>query len=126
MYRTQPQARRWWRGQSLPKDFAQTQHSPATRRPRRRQRHISSTYRFSSVQKRTGKTRHFNKCSTHSAGNTCAALRSEAAPVRRHAVIAMQFGFLRAIAPVEILVGTERRRALQLFIIDVEFVGFEL
>src|SRR3954462_4628900 len=53
-------------------------------------------------------------------------LRSKAAPVRRHAVVAMQFGFLGAIAPVEILVGAERRRALQLLIVDVELVGFEL
>src|SRR5258708_33528914 len=52
-------------------------------------------------------------------------LRSKAAPVRRHAVIAMQLRFLRTIAPVEILVGAERRRALQLLILDVEFVGLE-
>src|SRR4029079_12916443 len=51
--------------------------------------------------------------------------RSEAAQVRGHAVIAMQLFFLGAIAPVEILVGPERRRALQFFIVDVEFVGFE-
>ena len=31
----------------------------------------------------------------------------------------MQFRFLRTIAPVEILVGTERWRALQLVIVDV-------
>src|SRR5688500_9238539 len=62
---------------------------------------------ISSFQKRSGRTRHVNKCSTHFARNRCAALRSEAAPVRRHAVIAMQLSFLRAIAPVEILVGTE-------------------
>src|SRR5882724_580221 len=52
-------------------------------------------------------------------------LRSKAAPVRRHAVVAMQLRFLRTIAPVEILVGAERRRALQLLIFDVEFVGLE-
>src|SRR5882757_3608715 len=52
-------------------------------------------------------------------------LRSKAAPVRRHAVIAMQFRFLRTIAPVEILVGAERRRAFQLLIPDIEFVGLE-
>src|SRR5690242_11391701 len=77
-------------------------------------------------RKRMEKTRHFHKCSTRFAWNTCAALRSKAAPVRRHAVISMQLRFLCAIAPVEILVGTERRRALQLLIVDVEFVGFEL
>ena len=38
---------------------------------------------------------------------SCPNARSEAAPVRRNSVVAMQFGFLRAIAPVEILVGTE-------------------
>src|SRR5262245_58712600 len=37
----------------------------------------------------------------------------------------MQLSFLRAIAPVEILVGTERRRASQFFIVDVELVGLE-
>src|ERR1700686_3958302 len=51
--------------------------------------------------------------------------KSEAAPIRRHAGIAVQFRFLRTIAPVELLVGSERRRALQLVIVDVEFVGFE-
>src|SRR6476646_5348147 len=51
--------------------------------------------------------------------------RSEAAPIGRDAVIAMQFGFLRPIAPVEILVCTKRRRALQLVILDVDFVGLE-
>ena len=39
----------WWRGQSLPKDFARTRHLPAARKPRGRQRHIWLTYRFSSV-----------------------------------------------------------------------------
>src|SRR5258705_13035756 len=51
--------------------------------------------------------------------------RSETAPIGRDAVVAMQFGFLRPIAPVEILVGTKRRRALQFVILDVDFVGFE-
>ena len=37
----------------------------------------------------------------------------------------MQFLFLRTIAPVEILVGAERRRALQFVVVDVEFVGLE-
>src|SRR3954469_15513329 len=51
--------------------------------------------------------------------------RSEAAPVGRYAVIAMQLGLLRPVAPVEILVGVERRRALQLVIVGVELVGLE-
>src|SRR6478735_3854832 len=52
--------------------------------------------------------------------------RSEPAPIGRYSVIAMQLRFLRAIAPVEILVGTERRRAPQLVIVDVELIGLEL
>ena len=48
-----------------------------------------------------------------------------AAPIRRHAATAVQLRFLRTIAPIEILVRAERRRALQLFVVDVEFVGFE-
>src|SRR5205085_10618769 len=36
-----------------------------------------------------------------------------------------QLRFLGTIAPVEILIGAERRRALQLVIVDVEFIGFE-
>src|SRR5258708_26504069 len=51
--------------------------------------------------------------------------RSESAPVRRYSVIAMQLGFLRAIAPIKILVGAEGWRAAQFFIVDVEFVGLE-
>src|ERR1700730_14238123 len=51
--------------------------------------------------------------------------RSESAPIWRYSVIAMQFGFLRAIAPIKILVGAERRRAAQFFIVDIEFVGLE-
>src|SRR5665213_1494433 len=51
--------------------------------------------------------------------------RSEPAPVGRDAVVAMQLRFLRAIAPVEILVGAERRRAPQFLIVDVELIGFE-
>src|SRR5580704_11025262 len=51
--------------------------------------------------------------------------RSEATPIRRDAVITVQLGFLRTIAPVEILVGAERWRASQFLIIDVELVGFE-
>ena len=42
-----------------------------------------------------------------------------------HAVIAVQFRFLRTIAPIEILVRAERRRALQLLVVNVGFVGFE-
>ena len=38
----------------------------------------------------------------------------------------MQLGFLRTIAPVEILVGAERRRPLQFLVVDVEHIGFEL
>src|ERR1700688_1952338 len=38
-------------------------------------------------------------------------VRSEAAPIGRNTVVAMQLGLLRAIAPVEILVGAERWRA---------------
>jgi hypothetical protein len=34
-------------------------------------------------------------------------IQSETAPVRRYSVITMQLRFLRAIAPVEILVGAE-------------------
>src|SRR5580700_12038545 len=52
-------------------------------------------------------------------------LRSESAPVWRYSVIAMQLGFLRAVAPVEILVGAERRRTPEFFVVDVEFVGLE-
>ena len=37
----------------------------------------------------------------------------------------MQLRFLRAIAPVEILVGAERRRAPELVIVDVELVGLD-
>src|SRR5258708_7913594 len=51
--------------------------------------------------------------------------RSESALVRRYAVIARQLRFLRAIAPIEILVGAECGRATQLFIVDVELVGLE-
>src|SRR6202035_492370 len=64
------------------------------------------------------------------AGFRCAAqfsrLQSEPAPIGRYSVIAMQLRFLRAIAPVEILVGAERRRAPEFVIVDVELVGFEL
>src|SRR5258708_32245134 len=48
--------------------------------------------------------------------------RSESAPVRRYSLIAMQLRFLRAIAPIEILVGAESRRATQLFIVAVQLV----
>src|SRR3984957_8892682 len=51
--------------------------------------------------------------------------RSEAAPIGRNAVVAVQLGLLRTIAPVEILIGAERWRASQLLTIDVELVGFE-
>src|SRR5450432_76040 len=37
--------------------------------------------------------------------------RSETAPIRRRSVIAVQFGFLRTIAPVEIQVGAGNRIA---------------
>ena len=37
----------------------------------------------------------------------------------------MQLRFLRAIAPVEILVGAERRRAPELVIVDIELVGLD-
>src|ERR1700733_8409690 len=60
------------------------------------------------------------KCVAHSWN-----AQSEAAPVGRNSVIAMQFGFLRAIAPVEILVGTERRRPPEFVVIDVELVRLE-
>src|ERR1700687_1470616 len=51
--------------------------------------------------------------------------RSETAPVWRYSVITMQLRFLRAIAPVEILVGAEGRRAPQLVLVDIELIGFE-
>src|SRR6184192_237783 len=107
-YRTRPQVRRWWRCQSLPKDFAQTRHSPAARKPRGRQRQIWLTYRFLLISETLGENpalqQVFHVFRVKHGGAT---LQSEAAPVRRHAVIPMQLGFLRAIAPVEILVGTE-------------------
>jgi hypothetical protein len=37
----------------------------------------------------------------------------------------MQLRFLRTIAPVEILVGAERRRAPELVIVDIELVGLD-
>src|SRR5216684_5057435 len=52
-------------------------------------------------------------------------VRSEPAPIRWYTVVAMQFGLLRAIAPVEILVGVERRRPPQFVILDVELIGLE-
>src|SRR5207245_11019461 len=72
------------------------------------------------------KTHDMNKCSKVFEHGTCGQwnVRSEAAPVGRHAVVAMQFRFLRPIAPLEILVSAERWRALQLLIVNVEFVGF--
>src|SRR5207248_977269 len=54
-----------------------------------------------------------------------ATSRSETTPVGRYSVVAMQRGLLRAIAPVEILVGAERRRVLQLVILDVELISLE-
>src|SRR5450759_3200725 len=51
--------------------------------------------------------------------------RSEPAPVRRYSVIAMQLRFLRAIAPVEIPVGAERRRAPELVIVGIELVSLD-
>src|ERR1700730_6342363 len=51
--------------------------------------------------------------------------RSEAAPIWRCSVIAVQLRFLRTIAPVEIQVGAERRRAPEFLIVDVELVGLE-
>src|SRR5260221_9082287 len=50
---------------------------------------------------------------------------SETAPIRRYPVIAVQLRLLRTIAPVEVLVGPKGRRALQLLIVDIEFVGAE-
>src|ERR1700754_4141823 len=67
------------------------------------------------------KTSYAKNCSSVPRGN----LRSKAAPIGRHAVVAMQFDFLRPIAPIEIPVGAKRRRAFQLVIVDVELVGFE-
>src|SRR6185437_3854548 len=68
------------------------------------------------------------KAATPAAGKrlTRVGTRSETAPIGWDPVIAMQLGFLRTIAPVKILVGMERRRPLQLFVSDVEHVGFEL
>src|SRR5712671_4673035 len=67
---------------------------------------------------RTAKTLQHHACRSFKS-------RSEAAPIGRYSVIAMQLCFLRAIAPVEILVGAERRRAPQLVIVDVKLIGLE-
>src|SRR5260221_6373138 len=80
----------------------------------------------------TGSPDHRRAEATPSSGRLCRAMtvtdvdaRSESAPIWRYSVIAMQLGFLRTIAPIEIVVGAERRRAAQFFIVDVEFVGLE-
>src|ERR1700738_1353195 len=69
----------------------------------------------------TGKTLHVDKGSEDCKRNK----QSEATPVWRYAIIAMQLCFLRTVAPIEILVRAERRRVFQLVIVDVEFVRLE-
>src|SRR5438874_8340250 len=102
--------------------IAQTRRLPATRKPRDRQWYIWLTFWFSSVQKFAGGEPFMSaRVPQISQGN----VRSKAAPVWRHAVVAMQLRFLRTITPIEILVRPERRCALQLVFADVEFVRLE-
>src|SRR5215813_11174573 len=47
------------------------------------------------------------------------------APIRRHAVVVVNLDFAAAVAPVEVLAGGKRRRALQLLLGEIEMVGTE-
>src|SRR5262245_65582383 len=45
------------------------------------------------------------------------------APIRRHAVVVVNLDFAAAVAPVEILSGAKRRRALQFLLGEIEVIG---
>src|SRR5262249_24348931 len=47
------------------------------------------------------------------------------APIRRHTVVVVNLDFAAAVAPVEVLVGGKRRRALQFLLGKIEMVGAE-
>ena len=93
--------------------------------PGSREATVATSKADQQVRQEHGAAEHGLHAAPHIFQTAILHLRSESAPVRWGSVIAMQFGFLRAIAPVEILVGAERRRAPQFLVVDVEFVGFE-
>src|SRR5262245_40589711 len=47
------------------------------------------------------------------------------APIRRHTVVVVNLDFAAAVAPVEVLAGGKRRRALQFLLGEIEMVGAE-
>src|SRR5690349_2555419 len=47
------------------------------------------------------------------------------APIGRHAIEIVDVDFLAAIAPIEFLIGGERRRALELLVSDVDVISAE-
>src|SRR5262245_13623465 len=47
------------------------------------------------------------------------------APIRRHPVVVVNLDFAAAVAPVEVLPGAKRRRALQFLLSEIEMIGAE-